>query len=115
VAHAFVGAPEGRSHPAGATGASARNVIIAFALCCGLASLALVLAGFPLVGGTLHAISQASAGAQTTLAPLGRLLGEQDFGPLTESLVGTGEGLMFGIGLGFGLSRKNQSQPSVSP
>jgi DNA-binding winged helix-turn-helix (wHTH) protein len=85
--------------------------IVVFALLSGLAALALVLAGLPLVGGTLHAISQASAGAQTTLAPLGRLLGEPDYGPLTAAVIGTGEGVLFGAGLGFGLTRKSAASP----
>jgi hypothetical protein len=91
--------PEGRPLRSG-------TAVAAFAVLCGLTALGLVLAGQPLVGGTLHAIAQASAGAQTTLAPLGRLLGEQDFGPLTAALIGTGEGVIFGAGLGLGLTRR---------
>jgi hypothetical protein len=91
--------PEGRPLRSG-------TPVAAFAVLCGLTALGLVLAGQPLVGGTLHAIAQASAGAQTTLAPLGRLLGEQDFGPLTAALIGTGEGVIFGAGLGLGLTRR---------
>lgn len=82
------------------------TMIAVFALLCGLAALLLVLAGQPLIGATLNAISHASAGAQTTLAPLGRLLGEPDFGPVTAAVIGTGEGALFGAGLGFGLARK---------
>ena len=82
-----------------------RTRVATFALLSGLAALVLVLAGQPLVGATLHALSHASAGAQTTLAPLGHLLGEQDFGPMTAAIVGTGEGVLFGAGLGLGLNR----------
>lgn len=85
--------------------------IATFAALCGLTALTLVLAGFPLVGGTLHAISEAASGAQTTLAPLGRLLGEQDFGPLTAAIIGTGEGLLFGAGLGTAISRSIDYSP----
>ena len=60
------------------------------AAACGLAALALALAGRPLVGGTIHLIAQASAGSQATLTPLGRLVGEPDFGPLTAALIGDG-------------------------
>jgi DNA-binding winged helix-turn-helix (wHTH) protein len=83
-----------------------RAAIAVFAVFAGLAALLLVLAGQPLIGATLNAISHASAGAQTTLAPLGRLLGEPDFGPVTAAVIGTGEGVLFGAGLGFGLTRK---------
>jgi DNA-binding winged helix-turn-helix (wHTH) protein len=76
------------------------------AAACGLAALALTLSGRPLVGGTIHAIAQSSQGAQATLTPLGRLIGEPDFGPLTASVVGTAEGALFGFGLAFGLTRR---------
>lgn len=73
---------------------------------CGLAAFGLTLAGRPLVGGTVHLIAQASEGSQTTLAPLGRFIGEPDFGPVTASLIGTLEGALFGFGLAFGLTRR---------
>ena len=75
-------------------------------LACGLAALALTLAGRELVGGTLHQIAQSSQGAQALLTPLARVVGEPDMGPLTGALVGTGEGALFGIGLAFGLTRR---------
>jgi DNA-binding winged helix-turn-helix (wHTH) protein len=75
------------------------------AMLCGLAGLALTLFGRPLVGGTLHAIAQAAEGAQVTLAPLGRLIGEPDFGPVTQGIIGFGEAALFGLGLSFGLMR----------
>jgi DNA-binding winged helix-turn-helix (wHTH) protein len=76
------------------------------AIACGLAALALSLMGRPLVGGTIHLIAQASAGSQATLTPLGRLIGEPDFGPLTAALIATGEGALFGFGLALGLTRR---------
>ena len=74
---------------------------------CGLAALALTLAGRPLVGGTIHAIAQASDGSHAMLTPIARLIGEPDFGPLTAALVGTGEGALFGLGLSIGLTRRS--------
>ena len=68
--------------------------------------MSLALAGRSLVAGTVHAIAQASQGSQTTLAPLGRFIGEPDFGPITASLIGTAEGALFGFGLAFGLTRR---------
>ena len=76
------------------------------ALWCGVAALALALAGRPLVGGTVHAIAVASAGAQAVLTPLGRLVGEPDFGPISAALLSLGEGAMFGLGLALGLTRR---------
>ena len=42
-------------------------VVAITAAACGLAALALALAGRPLVGGTIHLIAQASAGSQATV------------------------------------------------
>ncbi|HEU4688975.1 MAG TPA: hypothetical protein VFS23_11465, partial [Vicinamibacterales bacterium] len=79
------------------------------ALSCGLAALMLTLAGRPLVGGTIHAIAEASLGSQAALTPIARLVGEPDFGPLTAAVIGTGEGALFGIGLAFGLTRRGRA------
>ena len=76
------------------------------AAACGVAALALALAGRPLVGGTVHLIAEASAGSQATLTALGRFIGEPDFGPLTAAVISTGEGMMFGAGLALGLTRR---------
>ncbi len=73
---------------------------------CGLGALGVTLGGRPLVGGTVHAIAQASQGSQVTLTPLGALIGEPDFGPITRALIGTGEGALFGFGLALGLTRR---------
>jgi DNA-binding winged helix-turn-helix (wHTH) protein len=82
----------------------------ATAAACGLAALALALAGRPLVGGTIHLIADASAGSQVNLASLGRFIGESNFGPVTSALIATGEGALFGFGLAFGLTHR----PSIS-
>jgi len=76
------------------------------AAACSLGALALTLAGRPLVGGTIHLIAQASLGSQAMLTPLGRLIGEPDFGPITRALIGTGEGALFGLGLVLGITRR---------
>jgi hypothetical protein len=68
--------------------------------------LTLALSGRPLVGGTIHAIAEASRGSQVTLTPIARLVGEPDFGPLTAALIAAGEGAVFGLGLAFGLTRR---------
>jgi DNA-binding winged helix-turn-helix (wHTH) protein len=73
---------------------------------CALAALALSLSGYALVGGTIHAIAQASAGGSAVLTPLGRLIGEPGFGPITAALIAAGEGAAFGFGLAFGLTRR---------
>ena len=71
---------------------------------CGLAALGLAVAGRSLVGGTIHAIAQASQGGQAVLTPLGQLIGEPGFGPVTAALIAMGEGAIFGLGLALGLT-----------
>jgi DNA-binding winged helix-turn-helix (wHTH) protein len=92
-------APRGRRRLIAATVAAAA---------CGLGALALTLAGRPLVGGTIHAIAQATEGAQVMLTPLGQLIGEPDFGPLSRAVLGTGEGALFGLGFMLGLTRRHR-------
>ena len=82
------------------------RVVAVTAVACGLAALMLTLAGRPLVGGTIHAIAQASRGSQAALTPIARLIGEPDFGALTAAVIGTGEGALFGLGLSLGLTRR---------
>jgi DNA-binding winged helix-turn-helix (wHTH) protein len=82
------------------------RVVTLTAVACGLAALMLTLAGRPLVGGTIHAIAQASRGSQAALTPIARLVGEPDFGPLTAAVIGTGEGALFGLGVAIGLTRR---------
>ena len=116
VAGLVIGAGVGAGYAFGTRGVRAglaaprRRSRLAVALCTGaggaLAALALSLAGIPLVGGTLHLVAQASAGAQVALTPLGRLLGEPEFGPLTRTLLALAEGGTFGAGLAFGLTRR---------
>ena len=82
------------------------RVAILTAIVCGLAALMLTSAGRPLVGGTIHAIATGSDGSQVALTPLGRLIGEPDFGAVLGAIIGTGEGLLFGFGLALGLTRR---------
>lgn len=79
------------------------QAMLTTATVCGLAGLALTLSGHPLVGGTLHAIAQAADGSRAILAPLGSLIGEPGFGPVSGALVALGEAAAFGAGLGWGL------------
>jgi hypothetical protein len=76
------------------------------ALICGLAGLALMLTGRPLAGGTIHIIADAADGSRASLAPLGRLIGEPDFGPVSSAIIAFGESAVFGLGLAYGLMRR---------
>jgi DNA-binding winged helix-turn-helix (wHTH) protein len=82
------------------------------ALICGVAGAALSISGRPLVGGTVHSIAQAARGSRITLAPLGRLIGEPDFGPITRGIVGFSEAAFFGFGFAFGYTRRTISPSS---
>ena len=73
------------------------------AVTCGLAGLAITLAGRPLAGGTIHAIADAAEGSRATLAPLGRLIGEPDLGPVSSAIIAFSECALFGLGLTWGL------------
>ena len=75
----------------------------------------LTLAGSPLVGGTIHAIADAAEGSRATLAPLGRLVGEPDFGPLSSAILAFGEAATFGAGFAWGTRSAARSGGSGSP
>jgi DNA-binding winged helix-turn-helix (wHTH) protein len=112
----IIGAAAGLGYAAAT--ASARNGLAAprgrrrwraaalVAAACGMGALAVTLTGRPLVGGTVHAIAQASQGSQVVLTPLGTMIGEPDFGPIARAVIGTGEGALFGFGLALGLMRR---------
>jgi DNA-binding winged helix-turn-helix (wHTH) protein len=88
------------------------RVCAATALACAAVALLLTLAGRPLVGATIHEIAvRGRGGPQAILTPLARLIGEPDFGPWTAALIGTGEGLAFGLGFALGFTRR----PSLGP
>lgn len=92
-----------------ATLRSARRTrgVMLTATACGLAALLVTSLGRPLVGGTIHRIASTSAGPQAALTPLGRLVGEPNFGPLSSAVLGTAEGLLFGLGIALGVSRRS--------
>jgi DNA-binding winged helix-turn-helix (wHTH) protein len=77
--------------------------------CCAAACAGLAVLDRHFVAASLDAVAHRFAGASVGLAPIARLLGEQELRPLTRTLVSAFEGLMFGAGLVFGLTRR----PSV--
>ena len=70
------------------------------------AAMSLALVGRHLVGSSLDLMADTFAGSQVGLDPLARLLGEESLRPITRTLVSGFEGLMFGSGLAFGLTRR---------
>lgn len=87
-------------------GTARLRTVVAVAAACGLAGIALDLLGYPLVGGTLHLVAAGPDGDGSLLSPLGRMIGEPDFGPVTAALVSAGESATFGTGLATGLTRR---------
>ena len=51
-------------------------------------------------------MAQAAGGSQGLLAPLGRLIGEPGFGPITAAVIAMGESATFGAGLALGLTHR---------
>jgi DNA-binding winged helix-turn-helix (wHTH) protein len=73
---------------------------------CAAAGLVLALGGRHLVAASLDALAERFAGSAAGLGPLARLFGEQSLRPLTRTLVSGFEGLLFGIGLAYGLTHR---------
>jgi hypothetical protein len=92
-----------------------KRMAVLAALCCGTAGLLLTLSGRPLAGGTIHAIADSADGSRATLTPLGRLIGEPDFGPISSAILSFGEGAVFGIGLALGLTWQSGRRRQVLP
>jgi DNA-binding winged helix-turn-helix (wHTH) protein len=82
---------------------------------CAAGALALAAAGRPLVGGTLHVIAREARGSQISLAPLGRLIGEPGFGPVSQALIAAWEGGIFGFGVGMSLLRRRSHADLTHP
>ena len=85
------------------------------AVFCAAGALALSWAGRPLVGGTLHLIAREARGSQISLTPLGRLVGEPGFGPVSQALIAAWEGGIFGFGVGIALLRRRSHADLTNP
>ncbi len=82
------------------------TTVIVVGICCAAGAVALALMGRPLIGGLVHDVARASRDAQLVLAPLGRLIGEPDFGPISRVLLSAFEGGIFGCSLAWGFTRR---------
>lgn len=72
------------------------------------ASLIAVCGGI-LIGGLLNGIAAVSPNAQLMMTPLGRLIGEPDFGPAARTLLSAFEGGAFGAAIAWGLTTRPKS------
>jgi DNA-binding winged helix-turn-helix (wHTH) protein len=91
-------------------GAARIRAAIETGLACGMAAIALSLAGRNLVGSSLDVMAAAFEGSDVGLAPLARLLGEEELRPVTRTLVSGAEATLFGIGLAFGLTHRPKTK-----
>jgi len=99
----------------GATVRSRRQRAAIVAAFCAAGALALGWTGRPLVGGTLHGIAREARGSQISLTPLGRLIGEPGFGPVSQALIAAWEGGIFGFGVGIALLRRRSHADLTNP
>jgi DNA-binding winged helix-turn-helix (wHTH) protein len=106
IARRHKGTPPRRSGRLGLVARSRVPRAAVVAAFCAAGALALAWAGRPLVGGTLHVIAREARGSQISLAPLGRLIGEPGFGPVSQALIAAWEGGIFGFGVGIALLRR---------
>ena len=79
-----------------ARAASVRRSVAAGALGGGGAGLVIGLLGGRLMGGSLASLGTHLPGSRLSLDAVGRVVGEQGFGPLAATVTGTLEGMLFG-------------------
>jgi DNA-binding winged helix-turn-helix (wHTH) protein len=91
------------------------RVVLLVSACCATAAVILAMAGRPLIGGLIHEIARRSSDARLGLAPLGRLIGEPGFGPVTRAVLSAFEGATFGGALAWGLTHRPASATLAQP
>lgn len=75
-------------------------------IACAIACIALTWSGRRLGGVSLDLMAHSFPGSHVGLSSLGRLVGEDGVGPRARTLLGAYEGLLFGAGLAYGLTRR---------
>jgi hypothetical protein len=102
LAYAIAQAWPGPS-PDGGPGRARTAILTAAA--CALAGVAATAAGANLTGVSLNTLARAFQGS-VQLAPVARLLGEAELGPVTRGALAVYEGAFFGFGLALGFTRR---------
>ena len=98
--------PTSEGGMAAPTGLGRVRVALMAGFACALAAAALGWSGRMLGAMSLDFMAQSFPGSQVGLAPLARLLGEQEPGVVTRVAISSFEGLMFGGGLAAGLTKR---------
>jgi len=75
-------------------------------LSCAATAVVITVLGGHLAGTSLNFVARSFQGSQVGLAPLARMLGEPEMGPLSRAVIGAYEGALFGFGLALGLTRR---------
>jgi DNA-binding winged helix-turn-helix (wHTH) protein len=75
-------------------------------MCCAAAAVFVTWIGGHLGGVSLDFVARSFQGSRVGLAPLARLFGEEGMGPLTRTVLSAYEGLLFGLGLILGMTRR---------
>jgi DNA-binding winged helix-turn-helix (wHTH) protein len=101
-----LGAPRPGGGMAAPRGRARLGVALATAVSCAVVAVALTRAGGRLGGVSLDAVARSFEASQAGLAPLARLFGEQELGPVTRRFLAAYEGGLFGFGLALGLTRR---------
>ena len=87
-------------------GAARSRVLLVTGVACAMAAAVLGATGSHLGAMSLDFVARGFPASQVTLDPLARILGEPAPGPLTRTLISAWEGLFFGCGLAFGMTRR---------
>ena len=94
------------------TGQRRVAAVVTVGLVTAAAGTALAVADRTLVGGLVNEIAKTSPSANLVLAPLGQLIGEPDFGPITAVALSAFEAGVFGAAVAFGLTIRPKSGTS---
>jgi DNA-binding winged helix-turn-helix (wHTH) protein len=87
-------------------GAERLRAAAATGVSCAVAAVVITALGGHLAGTSLNFVARSFSGSQVGLAPLARMLGEPELGPLSRAVIGAYEGAFFGFGLALGLTRR---------
>jgi DNA-binding winged helix-turn-helix (wHTH) protein len=109
-----VGAPRPEGGMATPRGRERLRLALLAGLAAAVAAAALAATGSHLGAMSLDFMARSFPGAQVTFDPLAWLVGEPVPGPRTRIAISAGEGLFFGFGVAWGLSRRPQRRPAVA-
>jgi DNA-binding winged helix-turn-helix (wHTH) protein len=97
-------------------GAARVAAALSTGLACALGAMGLTWLGGHLGGVSIDYMARQFQGSQVGLAPVARFFGENELGPVTRTVLSAYEGMLFGLGLVIGLTRRPpQGEPGLDP